>query len=345
VGKRAGSGNRTWRHLAVGLLIAAGALFLAYRKTDFSELMAAVSEMSWPLLLLVLPPLAFSYFCRILQWRVLLSPISRVSMGDSSGPLLTGFMLNSILPGRVGEVARALLLSRRTAVPRAASFATVVLARLLDGLTLAGMTLVVLAVLQSRLDNTIRMGLFAAGAMYAGVLILLVALRRWKEGAARSISSPLAWLGLKGLASKVEKLLISFSHGLEVMTSWKHLALAVLYSVLVWGSLAVSVIPVFAAMHMEFVWYYPLLVLILAGLGMLIPTPAGTGTVHGALVLVMPGLLGISVETVRVFALVFHTSQFLPIILAGLVTAIREGVTPSYLGRISGSDLETPADA
>jgi glycosyltransferase 2 family protein len=339
-----GSRGRTWRHLAFGLVIAAAALFLAYRKTDLSELLTALESISWPLLLIVLPLLAVSYLCRILQWRVLLSPIADVSMGDASGPLLTGFMLNSLLPGRVGELARALLLSRRTSVPRASSFATVVLARLLDGLTLAGMTLLVLMVLQSRLDDTIRMGLVAAGAMYAVVLVVLVALRRWKERAAAVIAAPLGWLGMKGPGIRVKRLLISFSLGLEVMNSWRRLFLAVLYSILIWGSLALSVVPVFAAMHLEILWYYPLLVLILAGLGMLIPTPAGTGTVHGALVLVMPGLIGIPVETVRVFALLFHTSQFLPIILVGLIAALREGVTPSYIGRLSGDVIEEPSD-
>jgi len=59
---------------------------------------------------------------------------------------------------------------------------------------------------------------------------------------------------------------------------------------------------------------------------------------------VMPGLIGIPVETVRVFALLFHTSQFLPIILAGLIAALREGVTPSYIGRLSGDVIEEPSD-
>lgn len=340
-----GSRAKTWRHLVIGLVTAAAALFLAYRKTDFAELLSALGGISWPMLLLVLPLLAASYLFRILQWRVLLSPIARVSMGEAAGPLLTGFMLNSLLPGRVGEVIRALLLSRRTRIPRASSFATVVLARLLDGLTLAGMTLLVLMVLRSRLDETIRLGLAAAGGMYAVVLIVLVALRRWKDRAAAAISAPLRWFGMGRFAVRAERLLVSFSLGLEVMNSWKRLFLAVLYSLLIWGSLAVSVVPVFLAMHLSVLWYYPLLVLILAGLGMLIPTPAGTGTVHGALVLVMPGLIGIPAETVRVFALLFHTSQFLPVIAAGLITAVREGVTPASLEKMSGDGIGEVPDA
>ena len=329
-----------WKHLALGLLIAGIALFLTYRKTDMAQLTTALSEISWPLLLLVLPPLALSYWFRIVRWRILLSPMAEVTTGQASGPLLTGFMVNSLLPGRVGEILRALLLSRRAPVPRASSFATVVLARLFDGLTLAAMTLVVMAVLHEHLDRTIRLGLLAAGLMYVLVLALLVALRKWKERAASVVSSPLRLLRMRGLAGKLEHLLVSFSHGLEAMTSWRDVMKAGIYSLLVWGCLTLSVVPVFLAMHLGLQWYYPVLVLVLAGLGMLIPTPAGTGTVHGALVLVLPGFIGISVETTRVFALLFHTSQFLPIILVGLYTAVREGITPSYLGRLA--DEEPP---
>ena len=331
----------TWKHLAVGLLIAGIALFLTYRKTDMTELTAALSEIAWPMLLLVLPPLALSYIFRIMRWRVLLSPIAPVTARDASGPLLTGFMVNSLLPGRVGEILRALLLSRRTTVPRASSFATVVLARLFDGLTLAAMTLIVLGVIHERLDEKIRIGLIAAGLMYVVVLALLAALRKWKERTARVVTAPFRRFGMKGISSKLEHVLISFSHGLEAMTSWRDVLRAALYSALIWGSLAISVLPVFIAMHLEIQWYYPILVLVLAGLGMLIPTPAGTGTVHGALVLVLPGFIGISVEATRIFALLFHTTQFLPIILVGLYTALREGVTPSYLSRLA--DEEPPS--
>ena len=119
-----------WKHLIPGLIIAGIALYLTYRKMDMVQLMSALGEMSWPMLLLILPPLSMSYFFRIMRWRLLLSPIADVSGKDASGPLLTGFMVNALLPGRVGEILRALLLSRRTSVPRASSFATVVLARI-----------------------------------------------------------------------------------------------------------------------------------------------------------------------------------------------------------------------
>ncbi|MCK4807763.1 MAG: flippase-like domain-containing protein, partial [Candidatus Aegiribacteria sp.] len=210
-----------WKHIVPGVIIAGIALYLTYRKTDTAQLLSVLREMQWPVLLLVLLPLAFSYVFRIVRWRFLLSPIDNVSAKDAAGPLITGFFVNSILPGRVGEILRALLLSRRTSVPRASSFATVVLARIFDGLTLAAMTLIVLAVLWSKLDSTIRLGLIAAGLLYMAVLLVLLALRRWREETARVISAPLRWVRLKDLSIRVERLLISFAHGLEILRNWR----------------------------------------------------------------------------------------------------------------------------
>ncbi len=326
------------KHIVPGVIIAGIALYLTYRKTDIAQLLSVLREMEWPVLLLVLPPLALSYAVRIIRWRFLLSPIRTVSARDAAGPLITGFFVNSILPGRVGEILRALLLSRKTSVPRASSFATVVLARIFDGLTLAAMTLIVLAVLWSALDSTIKLGLIAAGLLYIAVLLMLIALRRWKEVTARVISAPLRWVRLNNLSVRFESLLISFAHGLEILRDWRDAIRVILYSLCVWAALAISVIPVFWALHLQFVWYYPLLVLVLAGLGMLIPTPAGTGTIHGALVLVLPGLIGITPENTGILALLFHTTQFMPIILVGLIVAVKEGVTASQVSSLADSE-------
>lgn len=324
-----------------GLLIAGLTLYLTYRKTDLESLLEALGRLHWPVLLLVIPPLALSYLFRIQRWRKLLSPLKPVSAGDASGPLITGFFVNSLLPGRVGEILRALLLSRRTGIPRASSFGTVVLARIFDGLTLAAMTLVVLALLWGRLDGTIRLGLIAAGLLYVAVLAMLISLRRFRERAVRAISAPLGWIGLGRLSGKLETVLVSFSEGLDILRDWKDTLRVASYSVLVWGTLAASVVPVFVAMDMQMSWYYPMLILVLAGLGMLIPTPAGTGTVHGALVLVLPGMIGISQESTRALALIFHTTQFMPVILVGLLVALREGVTAAQVSRIAASEDET----
>ena len=43
-----------------------------------------------------------------------------------------GWTFNTLLPGRLGEIARAVLLGRRVGISKTAAFATIVLERLFD---------------------------------------------------------------------------------------------------------------------------------------------------------------------------------------------------------------------
>jgi uncharacterized membrane protein YbhN (UPF0104 family) len=182
------------------------------------------------------------------------------------------------------------------------------------------------ASLWDRLDPAVRTGLILAGAGYVMVLFFVIALRIWRERACALAVRPLAALGFHGMSIKVEAVLLSFADGLAVLRSFRDLVSVSVLSVLIWSSLVVSVAPVFLALSLPFLWYYPALVLILAAFGMLVPTPAGTGTVHAALTAVLPAVTDLSTLQSGALALVFHATQFLPIIVAGLAAAIHEGL-------------------
>lgn len=307
--------------LTAGIFIAALTIWLTFRKTDWGELQAVFATAGWGYALAVLPALAASYLFRIYRWVTLLAPVEKVRKSIAAPPLITGFMLNSVLPGRLGEFARSALLSRRTKIPFASSFATVVVARLFDGLTLTGLALVVMAAMWSSLSQTVRGGLIAAGCGYIAVLIVLVALRKWHGRTVKVIVWPLKRFKLFKASEAVEKMLLDFTAGLDILKDPGELLRVTFFSILVWLTLCASVIPVFMALDIQLEWYYPPLVLVLAGFGMLIPTPAGAGTVHYALGVLFPAITGLSEPKAKAMALFFHATQFLPVIIAGLAVS------------------------
>lgn len=303
----------------LGVLVAGATLWLTFRNTDWPELASAWNSAAPAPLLLVLPLLAASYGFRVLRWRVLLRHLEVIPLRVLTPPVLVAFMLNSVFPGRIGEVVRAVLLSRRTGVSFSSGFATVVVARLLDGLTLSLMTLLVMASMWADLAASIRSGLILAGAGYLVVLLVLVSLRRYHEKTASALVRPLRAFGLRRPADRARSLLLSFAAGLDVMKSPRDSLKAAALSLGVWGCLVLSVIPVFWSLGIGFSWNTAPLVLVLAGLGMLIPTPAGTGTIHYLLGVVFPAITGVPVVSAQAMAILFHATQFLPIIVAGLL--------------------------
>ena len=305
----------------LGLLIAAVTIWLTFRKTDWNRLEAILSSAGWGYALAVLPALALSYILRIFRWTTLLAPVKKVKKITAASPLLTGFMLNSVLPGRLGEFARSALLSRKTDIPFASVFATVVVARLFDGLALTGLALVVMGAMWSSLSHAVRGGLIAAGCGYLAVLLILLALRRWHRRTVSLLVWPVRKFKLYGFAVKLEKALLDFANGLDVLKDPAEMLKVAAFSAGIWLSLCMSIIPVFAALGMDWNWYYPPLVLVLAGFGMLIPTPAGAGTVHYALGVLFPAITGVPGDQAKVMAIFFHATQFLPVIAAGLVAS------------------------
>jgi len=307
--------------LAIGTAVAALTIWLTFRNTNWSDLSAAFTGARWGFVLLVLPALAASYLFRVYRWVTLLAPVKKVSKSMATPPLLTGFMLNSVLPGRLGEFARSAILSRKAGIPFASSFATVVVARLFDGLALTGLTLVVMAAMWNSLSHSIRTGLIAAGGGYIVILFVLVALRRWHESTTAVLVYPFRKLHFDKLAEKAEKLLLEFASGLDILQNPGELVRVSALTAGVWLSLVVSVVPVFYALEMQCSWYYPPLILVLAGFGMLIPTPAGTGTIHYAIGVLFPAITGIPEPQAKALAIVFHATQFIPVIVAGLAVS------------------------
>lgn len=313
--------NKNALKLAIGIVVAFATIWLTFKNTDWSTLENAFSNARWGYILLILPALILSYLFRIYRWVMLLAPVKKVGKAVVVPPLLTGFMLNSVLPGRLGEFARSALLSRQTGIPFASSFATVVVARLFDGLALSALTLVVMAAMWDSLLQSVRVGLIAAGCGYIAVLFALIALRKWHEATAGALVYPLRKMHFAKLAGKIEKMLLDFAQGLDILKDPGELIKISVLTAGVWFSLALSVIPVFLALEMSLYWYYPPLILVLAGFGMLIPTPAGAGTVHYALGVLLPMISCVPGPKAKALAIVFHATQFIPVIIAGLISS------------------------
>jgi uncharacterized protein (TIRG00374 family) len=99
---------------------------------------------------------------RAWRWRFLLSPLGKVSYRHAFAYTCVGYFSNTLLPMRLGDVARAYLAASALRLPRMATLGSIVTERLADGLTI----LVVAA----------GLGLLVTGALGAGPVTLWVVL-------------------------------------------------------------------------------------------------------------------------------------------------------------------------
>src|SRR5262245_5655261 len=110
-----------------------------------------------------------TYVARAFRWQVLLNPLKTVPMG----PLITTNFLGFsaiYLFGRPGELVRPLWLTRRAQIPLTASFATIIVERVLDTLMLIGLfgLALLLVDLPAAAEHTMKLMKNAAWIMVAG---------------------------------------------------------------------------------------------------------------------------------------------------------------------------------
>ena len=135
------------RGLLVGIAVSVAAAVLLAATTDFSQVAAHLqrAELLWLVPTLVV--LAVQAWIRATRWASLIRPWSGRSLGARRvvDAMLIGYFVNAVLPGRLGEVARALVVSRREALALGGVAASVVVERAIDVMALAALAAVALA--------------------------------------------------------------------------------------------------------------------------------------------------------------------------------------------------------
>ena len=129
--------NRTWRHRSASL-----ALVAIFYLVDLRRLMDAVRLADYRFIILLLAITLVWLVVRSIVWRTLLQ--ERAPLGMVFLTLNEGYLLNNVLPLRLGEVGRAFLFSRKAQLGFLQVFSTVLIERIMDVALAAGVLLVTL---------------------------------------------------------------------------------------------------------------------------------------------------------------------------------------------------------
>ena len=118
--------------VAAGIALAGAGLFIFFRKVDFHKLWAELlASNPWAVVLCAALAIG-SLLLRALRWNIMLPNGPRWSKKGLFSIIAVGFMLNNILPARIGEVARVVLLWKRNGFGPAVAIGSLVLERAID---------------------------------------------------------------------------------------------------------------------------------------------------------------------------------------------------------------------
>ena len=141
---------------------------------------------------------------RGLRWQRLVHPIKAVSYLPMLGYLLIGYLMNNVLPARLGELVRSHYLGDREGISRASALGTVVVERIVDLVAVVGIASVSLLVLSVRgvVASAVLVGAAVAGLFLLALALGIVAHRL--PGADRARAAVERWPQVRELASRLQ---------------------------------------------------------------------------------------------------------------------------------------------
>ncbi len=307
-------------------------LDLVFGQIEWASMLGAFAKANYWTLPPAMGLVVLSLFLRTWRWQWLLRAVGQVPFGPAFRATNIGIGANMVLPARAGEFLRAYALGRATHSSKTAIFATLVVERIFDGLTIL-LSLVGVVLLGVRSPEVKRIGV-VGGVFYAGALVgvsLFYFRQAWFASLAERLL-PENW------ASRALNLLNAFADGLHVLRDGRQLLIVSLQSLLIWFVLGWSFYPVMLAFDFgpPMPLFAPFLLLPLLALGLTIPgAPGGVGIIQymGVLALRLSfaaagdGLAADFPEQAAAFSLLMHFSQAAPEVALGAWAFLAEGLT------------------
>jgi uncharacterized protein (TIRG00374 family) len=128
----------SWVPQACGWLISAVCLIWVLRDYDPRLIVAAIKDLDWKWIPLVIVADLVVYVCHGWRWQTLLSPVERVPFWRSVQSIYIGLFANELLPLRTGEVIRCYLLAHWSKLQLTVVIASIGIERLIDGIYMIG---------------------------------------------------------------------------------------------------------------------------------------------------------------------------------------------------------------
>ena len=321
--------------LAIGLL----AWFLS--RASLEEVWVQVREVPATPLIAGFACVAVSYWMRAVRWQYLLVPLGAVRFKAALHATIIGFAALGLLPARVGDVLKPYLLARREGLSVSATFATVVLERVLDLVAVLALLAAFVwgfsddASLPPALRRSIEVSAALGGAGSVALLGLTWILASHPERIGMFVTKLTRVLPRRS-GERLGHLAKTFSTGFAATRHPRALVAAVLWSFPLWVVVAAEAWFITRGFGIEMPFSGSFLLQALLVIGVAVPTPGAVGTFHEAYRIGVTTFFDAPNGAAVAAAIVLHAVSFLPVVVVGFVLMARDGLSVKGLQSLVG---------
>ena len=259
-------------NLIIGVIISAIFIYLAFRRVSYVEIWDSLKHANYWLILPNMIVMILLMYIRAERWKYLLTPIGNFKSPQLFPSVMIGFMANNILPARLGEVVRAYSLGAKIEKSRSAIFATIVLERLFDSLSLLAMFWLVILFIP--FPPFVKK--FGSLTLLGNLLIILFLLSlKYKTSLIIKLVLRTLFFLPSAFSDKLDSIMRRFAEGLNAFRRRRTLFWVIFWSFSLWVATALSNYFVFMAFGIYPDMAASFILLLFVAAGVMLPSAPG----------------------------------------------------------------------
>ena len=312
-------------NFALSLILTIVLLYIAFHDVDFNKILAIVYNASLIWIFIFAAVLLFSHFLRAVRWKIILNSVKDdTSIKNLFGALMVGYGVNCIIP-RLGEITRAVLVGRWEGLSSSSMFGAVIVERVIDLIFLGLSVLISAFIWQEDLYSSfpwLKSTLYISMAGIILFILFIYLVVRFKEHFYGIIVRTMGRVSGKA-ADKTAHIFEMLTQGFNSLKGAKNYFLTLGLSILIMLLYALSSYFGFYILFMQNIkpvsFAMAWVLMSISGIGVVIPTPGGTGSYH-ALAKSVLMLFGFGEVISLSYAFLTHIISYFMFIIVGTLS-------------------------
>lgn len=309
-------------NFSLSLILTAVFLYIAFYNVDFDKVLVTVSHASIFWMIIYIIVLISSHYLRAVRWKVIITSVKPdAKMKNLFGALMVGYGVNCVIP-RFGEITRAVLLGKWEKISRSSMFGTVILERVIDVIFLGISVIIAALIYRGNLYQSfpwLKTTLYITSALIAVFIIFLILVVRFKENFYGVIINLLSKVS-ETLAHKAGYIFRTLTEGFVSLKGTKNYFLTFLLSIFIMLLYALNayvgmIMIGLPNIDLSMAW----VVMSISAIGVVIPTPGGTGSYHALAKSALVLLYGYGEVISLAYAFLTHIISYLLFVISALI--------------------------
>jgi len=315
-----------------------------------AEIIATLADTRYELWFLAALSLVAFMLLRAIRWRFMLNsgltPQNRLPYGNVFHVQNIGYLLSNLLPFRLGDVARAVLIGNVPPMTISRGFSTMVAERVFDlAFIVILFPLTVSSVSRIPAEVTTIVQLAGMGSLAAIVLLVVAANQRRRAlTIARSLFQYIPRINSLDWERRLNDLLL----GLDALTRFKDGILLLILSIVIWLPIIAGYYLGLQAVNLDVTIQQAAFVVCIAAFSVTAPSsPGQLGVFEASVTFAIASILQFPDAEAASFAILYHAVNYLILGILGVIGISRTGETfsnvvasaRSIAGSRSGSEL------